>query len=241
MTIFPGGFRNLNSSSFLMLYKSLVRPRLEFCSPVWGSLSAALSDSVESVQRRATWLVPELRHLSYSERLRQIGLPTLAYRRFRADLLAARSMLRSADPVGSRVLSRRPQNVTRGHSLMLEKLRRKTKIGRRFFSSRVLQHWNALPEECISAPSLNDFKSVLNRRFLDFPLKFDWRHGRPCRIWYYFIIFSDSCLCLPFDSIILFSSYCFYFSFYTGSLFSSCFLFALISFIVIVIFCLLFI
>ena len=175
-------FRYLDSASFLMLYKSIVRPQLEFCSPVWGSLSAALSDSVESVQRRATWLVPELRHLSYPARLRQLGLPTLAYRRFRADLLAARGLLQSTDPVGSRVLLRRPQNVTRGHSLMLEKRRLKTKIGRRFFSSRVQQHWNALPQECISAPSINDFKSALNRHFVDFPLKFDWKHGRQRRI-----------------------------------------------------------
>ena len=168
-------FRLLDSSSFLLLYKSLVRPHLEYCSPVWGSVGFGISDLIESVQRRATRLVPALRGLPYSERLRRIGLVTLAYRRFRADLLAVRGFLSSPDLVGSRILSLRPQDRTRGHSRMLEKVRHRTRLGKRFFPSRVGDFWNALPESCVSAPTVNSFKTKLNVLFDGFPLKFDHR------------------------------------------------------------------
>ena len=40
---------------------------------------------LEKVQQRATKLIPEVKHLSYSERLKSLKLPTLEYRRQRAD------------------------------------------------------------------------------------------------------------------------------------------------------------
>ena len=46
-----------------------------------GSKDVILVDDIESVQRRATAIIHELKNLSYSERLQKIGLPTLAYRR----------------------------------------------------------------------------------------------------------------------------------------------------------------
>ena len=42
---------------------------------------------IENVQRRATKLVRTRSHLSYLERIRSLGLPSLEYRRERADLV----------------------------------------------------------------------------------------------------------------------------------------------------------
>ena len=42
---------------------------------------------IENVQRRSTKLVRTRSHLSYHERLRSLGLPSLEYRRERADLV----------------------------------------------------------------------------------------------------------------------------------------------------------
>ena len=44
-------------------------------------------DAVESVQRRATRILPELRGLDYEARLRSLKLPTLTYRRLRGDVI----------------------------------------------------------------------------------------------------------------------------------------------------------
>ena len=43
--------------------------------------------SVESVQRRATKLIPELREQTYQERLKALRLPSLVYRRRRGDMI----------------------------------------------------------------------------------------------------------------------------------------------------------
>ena len=44
-------------------------------------------ESIEGVQRRATKMIPELKHLSYPERLKKLKLPTMAYRRARGDII----------------------------------------------------------------------------------------------------------------------------------------------------------
>ena len=43
--------------------------------------------SVKKVQRRATKLVREIKNLSYVDRLHNLNLPSLKYRRIRGDLI----------------------------------------------------------------------------------------------------------------------------------------------------------
>ena len=61
------------------LFKSLVRPHLEYGNLVWGPFNRADQKQVERVQCRATCMVRSLRHLPYVERLRllQQQLPSL--------------------------------------------------------------------------------------------------------------------------------------------------------------------
>ena len=44
-------------------------------------------DDIENVQRRATKQISNFSSLSYADRLRNLGLPTLSYRRIRGDLI----------------------------------------------------------------------------------------------------------------------------------------------------------
>ena len=77
-------FAYLDKNTFLCLYKSLIRSHLDYGETIWNPVLKRHIRMVENVQRRATRLLPELRHLSYSERLQELNLSTLLYRRKRA-------------------------------------------------------------------------------------------------------------------------------------------------------------
>ena len=76
-----------NPNILLNLYKSLVRPHLDYCSSVWNPYYSKDINLLERVQHRFTRLFSELRSLPYEERLRQLGLWSLEERRSRSDLI----------------------------------------------------------------------------------------------------------------------------------------------------------
>jgi len=63
-------FSRLNINSFKLLYKSLVRPILEYCSVIWFPLNKTDAVEIEKVQRRATKLVSGIREKDYTDRLK---------------------------------------------------------------------------------------------------------------------------------------------------------------------------
>ena len=65
----------------LRLYKSLVRPHIQYCVQAWMPHLRKDIDLLERVQRRATRVIDEFRGLTYEERLRELGLTTLETRR----------------------------------------------------------------------------------------------------------------------------------------------------------------
>ena len=71
---------------FLKLYKSLVRPILEYCSPEFG---ACTLNTLEKVQHRASQcaLGNIGRDMSYEERLKFLKWPTLEQRRLFSSLI----------------------------------------------------------------------------------------------------------------------------------------------------------
>jgi hypothetical protein len=113
-------FKHLDASAFTTLYKTLVRPRLEYASPVWSPYLIGEIDRLEAVQRRATKMVKSVRKKSYEERLRTLGLPTLAYRRKRADMIQTFKICGGYDQIDPETLFRRSKSQrTRGHCLKL--------------------------------------------------------------------------------------------------------------------------
>ena len=62
------------------LYKTIVRPHLEYCIQAWRPYRKNDIDIVERVQRRATTIIQKLRDISYEMLLKECGLTTLETR-----------------------------------------------------------------------------------------------------------------------------------------------------------------
>ena len=70
----------MDKDLFLTLYKSLIRSHLDYGNLIFYPTTKKYKQVLENAQRRATRLVPELRGLSYRERLVELNLSTLDYR-----------------------------------------------------------------------------------------------------------------------------------------------------------------
>jgi len=75
-----------NPDILMRLYKSLVRPHLEYSSPVWSPQYRKDKLLLEKVQHRFTLLFDDLRTLQYSERLTRLKVWSLEERRNRANI-----------------------------------------------------------------------------------------------------------------------------------------------------------
>ena len=83
----------------LQLYKSLVRPHLEYCVQAWRPHLQKDIDLIEGVQRRATKMISNLKNKSYEERLSILSLTTLETRRVRGDLIEVFKICKEFDNI----------------------------------------------------------------------------------------------------------------------------------------------
>ena len=120
-------------------------------------------EAVESVQRSATKLLPELHKLSYKDRLMKLKLPTLAHRRIKGDLIQTYKILHGLENIPIERFFVLTESRIRGHNYKLEKSRCNTTFRLNQFSQRVINRWNGLPHYVVNAKSLNSFKSQLDK------------------------------------------------------------------------------
>ena len=168
-------FVALDEQMFLTLYKSKVRPILEYGSTVFSPMYKKDVIILEKVQRKATKAVKSLKDKPYPERLKQLKLPTLVYRRERANMIQVFKLLKhleDMDPTVFFELVEGTSATTRGHPLKLKKKQYSSNLRANAFANRVINEWNALPKEVAECTTVNQFKTLLENAWMDRPTKY---------------------------------------------------------------------
>ena len=147
----------------LNLYKTLVRQHLEYCIQAWRPHLVKDIEKLEKVQRRATKMIEECRGKSYEERIQILGLTTLETRRVRADMLEVFKILKGYEGINGDCFFKIQLTKTRGHEMKLYKERVYKDVCKYSFGNRVIDQWNSLPEDVISATSINSYKNSLDK------------------------------------------------------------------------------
>ena len=161
-------FTCMDKEMFLPIYKTLVRPRMEHAIQAWCPYLQKDISKLEKIQRRATKLVPALANLTYEERLISLDLTTLEERRSRGDMIQVFKIVNGLDKVGAgeeflKLETGPLSERTRGHAFKLKKPRHRTSKRNKFFSSRVVDKWNKLPEHIVRSKNVNSFKNSYDK------------------------------------------------------------------------------
>jgi hypothetical protein len=156
--------KNKGSEIILRLYKTLIRPNLEYCIPFWNPQLKKDTDLLEGVQRRALKMINGYHQLSYSNRLVKSNIPSLYKRRVRGDLIQLYKIFKGyAKMKFESMFTFSNNNSLRGHSLKIFKNRCMSNTRKHFFNNRFINIWNDLPEHIVNSSSINLFKNNLDK------------------------------------------------------------------------------
>jgi len=122
------------------------------------------SGDIEKVQKIATKLIISLKHLPYTEILKQLMLPTVKYRSLRGDMIKVFKIVNNFYHLQAAVkLNFNTFSTTRGNKYKLQKSSCHYNIRKYSFSSRVVNMWNSLPNDMVETDTINTFKNCLDK------------------------------------------------------------------------------
>ena len=160
-------FHYRDKNVYLRLYKQQVRPLLEFATPVWSPWSAIDIDILENVQRRFVRSVSGLSGQTYEDKLTELDILSLSDRRLQHDLVQAFKIIHGLDNVDRSswftLMGDSDNNITRQQSnpLNIRGKRATLDVYKNFFSNRVVDHWNSLPDTHKMKGPLSNFRKKL--------------------------------------------------------------------------------
>jgi len=160
---------------YLQLYLTLIRPKLEYGIPFWEPLYKKDTNVVENIQRKCTKNIQGLSSKPYSERLKVLKLPTLAWRRKRSGLIFMFKIIRQTDTALVNSFfelskdTRFEAMTTRGNIYKVTISGVHYNAVRNSFRFRLVKMWNSLPDDVVTANTLYQFTCRLDRYALTKP------------------------------------------------------------------------
>ena len=153
-------FKFIDKDLFLTLYKSLIRSHLDYGNLIFYPNKKKYKHVLENGERRATRLVPELRGLSYRERLVELNLSTLNYRWKRFNIIQVFKIIHKIGDIDMNVFFSFDENTQlRGHKLKLKTPRANKSVRANAFALRNIPVWNSLPTDTVNSKTVVEFKS----------------------------------------------------------------------------------
>ena len=157
-------FRNRSVKTIIPLYKTFVRPILEYNSVIWSPYTKANEKKIENIQKKMCKLIYRQESLTYKEKLKNLKMLTLKTRRIQQQLALMYKMRKGCLNLSfDDFFCKNNYKKTRGnvHKLLIPKS--KTKSRREFFTISAIKYWNQLKSMDINARSYNLFKKkILN-------------------------------------------------------------------------------
>ena len=148
----------------LPLFSVLVRSHLEYRIQMWSPQYRRDMELLERIQRRATKMIQGMEHLSYEDRLRELGLCSMEKRRLRGELRAAFQYLKgNYRKEGDRHFIRLCGDRTRGNGLKVKEGRLRLDVRKKSVTVWVVRHWHRLPRDVVDAPSMETFNARLDQ------------------------------------------------------------------------------
>ena len=169
--IMARNFHYRDKKVWIKLYKTYVRPHLEFASPAWNPWLSKDIKVLEKVQERAVKMCSGLQSPTYEGKLLELGLDTLVTRRKKLDLTQIWKILHKYDNIDEGLYFARMQEGAQRFTRLAQSmynLRPKNAnldVRRYAFSNRQINAWNSLPDIVKSAPKIGAFRHRLNRHF----------------------------------------------------------------------------
>ena len=153
---------------FLQLYKTYVRPHVEFAVQSWSPWTAANKEVLEEVQKRAIRMVSGLRIVEYEDRLLELGMATLEERRHQADMTMVFKVLKGMEDVDKAewfTMASKAQRLTRtaADPKNVRVKHGRLEIRKIFFTVRVTNEWNKVPGQIKGLRSVDAFKAAYEK------------------------------------------------------------------------------
>ena len=160
-------FTYRDANILVPLFKTLIRPILEYGNTIWANGIKKYKNLVENVQRKFTKYIKGLTNVPYEERLKSIKLPSLEFRLIRGDMIQVFKIANKYyDPITTNSIFNFSDNSRlRGHNFkIIKQITNKTKFSN-FFTNRVVNTWNKLPSNIVNANSINEFKNLFDKHY----------------------------------------------------------------------------